>query len=318
MGKKLLRTLLFFAVFAILFACISHVVAPKDTTKEAGMHEPHAKAFLAEPEDTLDVLFLGNSEVYRGVAPLTIWEEQGITAYNCGTNDQILFQTEFYLSRFLECQSPKIVFLDTDILYRNYSTLEALSYRVEEWFPLIRYHDRWKNLQFSDFTDPIRFETPAPGKGYEYIGYHVPVDDAGHMTPSDVVEAFPSKNLRHVQNLQKLCREHGAELILFSTPSTMNWNYPRHNAAVQLSQQLGMEYLDLNLLREEIPIDWQVDAMDDGNHVNYKGARKVSSYLGKYLAERDLFADKRSLPEFASWNAAMAEFYTQNQIEPRP
>lgn len=317
MGKKILRTVLFLAVFVILFAGISHVMAPKTTTKEAGMHEPHAKAFLAEPDDTIDVVFLGNSEVYRGVAPLTIWEEQGITAYNCGTNDQILFQTECYLSRFFECQSPKVVFLETDVIYRNHSTLEALSYQVEEVLPLVRYHDRWKNLYFSDFTDPIRFDTVALGKGYEYIGYTVPTDDTGHMTPSDEVDAFPAKNRQRVQKLYDMCRAQGAELILVSVPSTMNWDYPRHNAMVQLAEELGVVYLDLNLLKEEIPIDWQVDAMDDGNHVNYMGARKISSYLGSYLAERNLFADKRSLPEFASWNEAMAEFYAENRIEPR-
>ena len=316
MGKKLLRTLLFFAGFIFLFACFNHVMAPKNTTEEAGMHEAHAKAFLAEPENTLDVLILGNSEAYRGVAPLTIWEEYGITAYSCGTNDQILYQTEDYLRRFLECQSPGVVFLETDTIFRDHSTIDMFPHRAEELFPLIRYHDRWKNLHLSDFTDPIRFDALAGGKGYEYIDYVIPVDDTGHMTPSDEVATFPGKNLNHVQNILQMCRNHGAELILFSVPSTMNWDYPRHNAMVQLAQQLGVTYIDMNLLREEIPIDWQTDAMDDGNHVNYMGARKISAYLGKYLSERNLFTDKRSMPEFAAWNDAVAEFYAANHIKP--
>jgi hypothetical protein len=84
MGKEILRTLLFFGIFAVLFAGLNHLMAPKDTTDKAGMHEAHAKAFLAEPENTVDVVILGNSEAYRGVAPLTIWEEYGITAYSTG------------------------------------------------------------------------------------------------------------------------------------------------------------------------------------------------------------------------------------------
>lgn len=315
MGKKLLRILLFFAGFVILFACFNHVMAPKNATEDAGMHEAHAKGFLAEPENTLDVLILGNSEAYRGIAPLTIWEMYGITAYSCGTNDQILYQSEDYLVRALNVQSPQVVFLETDTIFREHNTLDVVSHRLEELFPLIRYHDRWKNLQISDFTDPIRFDAVSQGKGYVYMGHADPADDTGYMTPSDEVESIPKKNIRYVQNIHDLCLDHGAELVLFSTPSTMNWYYGRHNAIVQLAQQLGVAYIDMNLMPEEVPIDWTTDTMDEGNHMNYSGAKKVSAYLGAYLSEKDLFTDKRSDPAFSAWNEAVAAFYAENEIE---
>jgi hypothetical protein len=316
MGKKILRTLLFFGIFAVLFAGLNHLMAPKDTTDKAGMHEAHAKAFLAEPENTVDVVILGNSEAYRGVAPLTIWEEYGITAYSCGTNDQILYQTEDYLARFFETQSPKVVLLETDVIYRNFSTMDEVPHMAEELFPLIRYHDRWKNLNLTDFTQPIRFAAVSEGKGYDYIGYAEAIGTEGYMEYSEDVSPFPGKNYSRVVNLLDMCRENGAELILFSTPSVMNWSYPRHNAMVQLAQELGLEYIDMNLLQEEIPIDWQVDTMDLGNHMNYTGARKVSSYLGKYLSERNLFEDKRMDPAFAQWNDAVDAYYSKHKIDP--
>lgn len=316
MGKKILRALLFLAGFALLFACFNHLMAPKNTTEEAGMHEAHAKGFLAEPAHSLDALILGNSEAYRGVTPLRIWEAYGITAYSCGTNDQILYQTEDYLSRALENQSPGVVFLETDTIFRDHNTLDVVPHQMEELFPLIRYHDRWKNLHISDFTQPIRFDAVSQGKGYTYLDHSDPVDAAGYMAPSDEVAPIPKKNIRHVQNILDLCQTHGAQLVLFSTPSTMNWNYARHNAVVQLAQQLGVEYIDMNLMPEEIPIDWRTDTMDQGNHMNYYGAKKVSEYLGKYLSETNLFTDKRSLPEFAPWNDALADFYETNHIEP--
>lgn len=318
MGKKLLRTLLFFAGFVILFACFNHLMAPKHNTEEAGMHEAHAKGFLAEPEDSLDVLILGNSEVYRGVAPLTIWEEYGITAYSCGTNGQILYQTEDYLRRALEHQHPKVVFLETDILFSDHSTLDVVPHRAEELFPLIRYHDRWKNLHFSDFTSPIRFDAVQNDKGYTFMGFVDSVDEGEYMVPSDAVEPISRKNVRHVQNILDLCQNHGAELIIFSTPSTMNGSYARHNAAIQLTEQLGIVYIDMNLMPEDVPIDWQTDSMDAGNHLNYYGAKKVSSCLGRYLTETGLFADKRTMPEFAPWNEAVTAFYAANDIQPLP
>ena len=73
----------------------------------------------------------------------------------------------------------------------------------------------------------------------------------------------------------------------------------------------------MNLMPEEIPIDYQRDYMDDGDHLNCYGAEKPSAYLGKYLSEQNLFADKRTLPEFAAWNAALAEYraFVQSDVD---
>jgi len=311
MGKKLLHSILFLAGFVLLFGCFNHVFAPKNNSTDAGIHDDYAKGFLAEPANTLDVLILGDSEVYSCVAPLKIWEEQGITAYACGTSDQKLYQAEDFLRRAFETHSPKIIFLETNILYRDHSTIDVLPHRAEELFPLIRYHDRWKKLHLSDFTDKIQFSTVFQHKGYIYQTDILPADDSTYMVPSEDLVPIPSKNIRRVKDIYDFCLDHGAELVFFSSPSTVNWNYPRHNAVAQLAQQLGTDYLDMNLLTEEIPIDWQLDTRDSGDHMNYSGAEKISVFLGNYLRETALFDDKRTVPEFAAWNDALAAFHAQ-------
>ena len=47
MGKKLLRICSFFLIFVLLFGLCSHVLLPKTNSKEAGIHDPWAKGFLA-------------------------------------------------------------------------------------------------------------------------------------------------------------------------------------------------------------------------------------------------------------------------------
>ena len=42
--------------------------------------------------------------------------------------------------------------------------------------------------------------------------------------------------------------------------------------------------------------------MDEGTHLNYWGAEKVSLFLGKYLQEKYNLKDKRKDPEYQSWN----------------
>ena len=308
MGKTIFRTILFLLIFALLFGIVSHVLVPKGNAQEDGIHNYWAKGFLAEPEDTIDVLALGDSELYSCLIPLVIWEEHGITSYTCGTSDQKLYQTESYLKRVFQTQSPKVVLLETNILFRDYSTTDRIPHFFEELLPLVRYHDRWKNLTFSDLTDPIRFTHIQRDKGYMHLEEILPADDSAYMIPTDDIASISSKNLRHVRNILDFCQAHGAQLILFSSPSTANWDYARHNRVVLLAQELGVEYIDTNLMPEEIPIDWEEDTRDHGDHMNYTGAKKVSEFMARYLDGLNLFEDKRAQVEFASWNEALADF----------
>jgi len=104
------------------------------------------------------------------------------------------------------------------------------------------------------------------------------------------------------------CRERGARLVLFSSPSPVNWSWIRHNSVEALAQRLEIPYLDTNLMPEQIPINWQQDTRDHGDHLNHAGAEKVSVYLGQYLAETGLFSDKRTQETYALWNEALADF----------
>lgn len=308
MGKQLLRTILFFLIFALLFAGFTHLLVPKSNAKEAGIHDDWAKGFLAEPDNTIDVLVLGDSEVYSCLAPLLIWQEQGITAYSCGTSDQKLYQTESYLHRVFETQSPKIVLLETNILYRDYSTTDRIPHFFEEHFPLVRYHDRWKKLTKEDFVQKVGFTHIQRDKGYMHLEEVLPADDSRYMEYTEELEPIPSKSIRHVNNILTFCQEQGARLILFSSPSTANWDYLRHNAVTQFAQELGVPYLDMNLMTEDIPIDWQTDTRDQGDHLNHNGAEKVSLWLGQYLADTGLFEDKRTWEAYAAWNDCLADF----------
>ena len=53
------------------------------------------------------------------------------------------------------------------------------------------------------------------------------------------------------------------------------------------------------------------------NILQSEAVEKTSAYLGKYLSEQNLFADKRTLPEFAAWNAALAEYraFVQSDVD---
>ena len=97
----------------------------------------------------------------------------------------------------------------------------------------------------------------------------------------------------YLEKIRMLCVKNQAELVLISTPSPANYNYKKHNGLQKLADQYSLEYLDLNLKLEEIGIDWAVDTLDKGDHLNISGAEKVTKYLGDYLSGKYGLTDRR-------------------------
>ena len=315
MRKHILSSVAFLLILAVLLAAASYVVLPKNNTKKAGMHTPQANGILGEPENTIDVLFLGNSESYCGFVPMEIWKEQGITSYVCGSSLQRLYQSEQYLRSAFRKQSPKVVILETLAVFTDYGRTEVLPDIAGEWVPILRYHDRWKSLRAEDWYEPVRYTHVRGDKGYHTFHEIEAADTTDYMKPTEETHRVPSKNIRHIQNMQEFCQEHGAQLVLVSIPSTTNWTQAEHNGIAAMAQSMGITYLDLNLMRDEVPIDWEVDTQDKGDHLNITGARKVSDFIGQWLAETGLFEDKRSWEAYSQWNQFLQEYLEDKEVD---
>ena len=309
MWKNFLRATVFLCVFALLFLAVSPVFVPKDNSFYAGIHEETSKGFLAEPENSLDVVFIGDSEVFSTFIPLRIWEQYGISSYVCSTGDQVMYQSYYYLKHVLRTQQPEVVVFEGNALYREFTIAEMLSHTAEEYFPLLRYHDRWKTLRSEDLIEPVNFQTLIRDKGYIYRTSAMPADTEGYMMPSDEIYPMPLLNQWYFHRFYTLCQEYGTKLIVVSVPSPTNWDYYYHNGVVKLLEGLDVPYLDMNLMSQEIPIDWNTESYDGGDHLNYYGACKATDYIGAYLWQTGLFEDKRESPEYEHWNSALEEFY---------
>lgn len=294
-------------LLAILFL-LSFVVNPKNNSAEAGMKDPTAVGFLGEPANSIDVLVLGDSESYSSIIPTQMWQQQGITSYVCGSHAQRLSYSEELMKQAFACQSPKIVILETNALYRKISFAYSLRQSLEEFMPVFRYHNRWKTLTLRDFDFTVNYNHMEVNKGYWYRTNVKGASTSKYMKPSDKAEQVRAKNRRYVERIAQFCADHDAQLILLSTPSTKNWNAKRHNGVSALAEELGVEYVDLNMLREQVPIDWQTDSKDKGDHLNYNGAQKVTTYLGGYLADKGIFTDHRQDSAYHSWDTCAEQF----------
>ena len=144
--RYLSRRILFLAILFLLIGLVSLVLNPKGRSKEDGFFEPRAYAYMGEPENTMDLVFLGDSLCGFSCSPMQIWQETGIPSYVCSTASEYLFQTKDMFRDFLKVQNPKMVILETDVICRTCTTDLEISYGLEKWIPAVRYHSRWKSL----------------------------------------------------------------------------------------------------------------------------------------------------------------------------
>lgn len=312
MKKKLLtnilKSLAFVGIFICILTALSYIFVPKNNTKKAGIVDQSANSIFNEKKNTIDALFLGDSESYTSFIPMNIWRDYGITSYVCGTPGQKLYYTEFFLEKTFKTQHPSLVFLETNALFRKIYFEDEVNDKLYNIFPIFKYHDRWKNLQTNDWLIKKKYTHIEDGKGYKHNLNKDSASTQGYMTPSDEFEDMPKKNIEYLKRIIDFCKEHNTKLVLVSTPSTKNWNYKRHNTIEKISKENGIEYLDLNTLQKEIPIDWKNDTRDKGDHLNYYGAVKVTKYMGQYIKSTNMFSDKRKDPEFKSWNDSLKRF----------
>ena len=268
----------FLLVLLFLLYGSSLLVMPKDNSGDAGIHYLSAMGYLAEPEDSMDILFLGDSLIYSGVSPLYMWNKYGITSYDCSIPSQKFVFANKFCKTFLEKQSPKIVFIETDTIFRNLSPEDLATFYAEQIFSVFSYHNRWKSLNKRDLNPKIEYTRIEPFRGYRLS-----------------------------------TKVNGAKLVILSMPCQKNWNYKIHNGAEEAAKKLGIDYLDLNLVKDGLNMDWAKDTRDKGEHLNNYGAEKVSDYLGKYITSLGLTADKRNMAGFESWNESHQKL--QNEID---
>lgn len=309
-GKKIGKPLLFFVILFLMLEGVSKQLEAISLKDEKLVQERNKSLvrIKKEPKNTVDVLALGDSLSYSAISPMEIWDEEGIPTFVCGQAGQKIQETYYLLKTALETQSPKVVVLEANTLFRGGSGLSAIKASIEEWgnnhSAIFRFHDVWKSYLINKEYPDYSF------KGYSFRTKVRPYRGGSYMTQSEESEEFPAGILKTMGDIERLCREHGAKLVLVGTPSPANYNFRRHNAIAKYAAEHGIKFLDMNLQIQELGIDWKKDSLDGGDHLNAIGAKKVSRSLGKYLKENFSLKDRRNGQEYASWNEKLKEYQT--------
>lgn len=154
------------------------------------------KGFFLEDTDSLDVVYLGASEVYSDIAPGYAYARDGITGYLFATQANTILNYKSQLKNILSRQKNALIVIELNgALYdddeltkeanlRNYSDhapldLNKVEYvvnnvgknRLEYLFPLIKYHGTWSDTEHAQGDEALYRRTVAENqsRGYSYL-----------------------------------------------------------------------------------------------------------------------------------------------------
>lgn len=305
--KKIAGGTIFLSGLVLILILLSALMVPRGEVYNIIDVEKKTSYFSKEAKDTIDVIIIGDSETYSAFNPLQMWKEQGITSYVCGTHAQRLCDTLSILETSLETQSPELVVLETNCLFRYAGVKPELSdrtlYEVSQYLPVFKYHNRWKQaFSVMNPTEQKKLEKEHLRKGFKLRTDVVPYTGGEWMNESDKRKAFGEKAEEYLTKIYELCKKQDIELVLVTTPAPDNWTYAKHNSVSDWADENDVKYLDMNLNVNEIQIDWAKDTRDGGDHLNFTGAKKLTAYFGSYLKDNYDLTDHRQDEIYSSWN----------------
>lgn len=324
-----------FGILCLFFLIVtSKVFLPKWITLEDNYQKSIVDGLYEEKTDSLDIIFLGNSDLYNAISPMELWNDYGIASYNYshpGTRVPINYYSVMHV---LETQSPKYIFLGVDDFFdtRNggrenltkiMSSMRlskakimasidrniqpSIASQISYTFPIIRFHSRYGELTKEDFEYAFN-KFVIPTKGFIMTDGVKPCKKNDYMNKKGNIEKISSKNLKYLDKIIDLCNEKNIEIILIETPSTDSWSHEKHNKVSKFAKSKNLKFIDMNYNLSEIGIDWKMDTRDKGDHMNISGAIKVTKFLGNYIDANLEVANHKNDSEFAKWKAEYKEY----------
>ncbi len=337
--KKILiffRLIVFLTIMFIGIVILGKVFTPKwgsrADSKIDGL-DYTVNGYYKLDKNSIDVLFLGDSSLYKSISPMEIYKDTGIASYNYSVSSARIYLLYYMLKDAYQYQKPKVIMLDPLTLFYetkekepdrrksfDYMKLSKTKYemindkffefdfneKLSYYFPLFRYHSRWSEINktniertfgnYNSITKGYIMSTLVyPGnKGFDY------------MKPKNNKVVMTDYTREYLDKFVSFCKENNIELVILGVPDTRAWGYNQNEKLKELVNEYNIKYLDLN--NDSYGIDFNTDSEDGGKHFNLNGALKVTNEVTKYLKDNYNFKDHRNEKEYESWNKDLIKY----------
>ena len=267
------------------------------------------RRFYQEEENSLDVVFLGASDVFSGFSPALAYEECGFTSYMYAIDANPGALYKYQLKEVLSTQKPQKIFVEvngflydqpmdeerlrifTENIPFSLNELEAILRFKEEdklgtLFPFIIYHGDWEKGR--GLLDQVEWRlstsrTPSVLKGI------ITCTTIDKTLPEDVVlsqEQMAAMKIgeQALEEFLAFCREEDLENIVFV-------RFPHKSADKQKMlvdqienrvRECGYSFLNLEEHKEAMGLDVLQDYYNS-EHLNIYGQSKLTTYLGDMI-----------------------------------
>ena len=324
------KTVLFLIILSVCLFAVSLIVERKSS------YDKNQRFFEEADAGHIDVFILGSSHAINGINPVQMYEQYGYTSYNLGGYGSVLLSSYWQFKLALDYCTPKLVIVDAymlenDIRYvddpganvdsdelhlnidrfpLNKTKVQAINDMLgqkEERYPFyadfIVYHDRWKELDANDFKRIANKSTVN-----ELMGG---VMEYGVHSAEFVYTDFQAGPLDHetvgttyLRKIIEECKARDIQVLVVTLPFMA---MQENQAAAMTAEQIAIEsgVYSLNLLRAPGLIDFNSDMLDAG-HLNILGAKKVTEFIGAFIAQNIPLEDHRGDPEYSTWDKAVS------------
>ncbi|MCB2306926.1 hypothetical protein LGL08_12855 [Clostridium estertheticum] len=284
--------------------------------------------------DSFDVVLLGSSHMDALINPNVLWKQFGITSFDYSTGGQPIDVTYYLLKEVLKKHKDPIVVVD---LYYLGSTdkfgdegyirtaLDNVKFSVnkvkailnttpmDQWlnyfFPIFKYHDRWKELTDTDFnfdTDETYYR-----KGFNASHDVYGKENASNSETTKTVD-LPPKTEEYLNKIITLSKKENFKLIFTNAPHDYSqtagskvWTAEpakMFNKVAEISKANNIPFINYNKLTTDLGFNFKKDMANIG-HLNIFGSEKATSYLGKYLKTNYKLTDHRNDETYKKWNS---------------
>lgn len=298
-----LRGIIFFLILLVLLYfsnIIGKYIAVKYQNKEALGTNIVDLDIMREKKNTIDVLAIGDSECYTSFSPLDLWEKNGITSFTLAKSGERLNDSYHLLKNTLKYQNPKLVLIETDMIFQTYGRLHDFMHNIKNDLfynmYLTKYHSIWKILVEKNIT---RYNSY---KGFNFYSEKAPYNgDLNYMNKEKYHKPLFYINEIYLKRIIDMCKKKGIKVVMYSAPSPNNYSKATNIKLNSLSKKYKVPFIDMNLLIDKIGIDYKVDSLDNGDHVNVSGTNKIMTYFSSYISKFNI-KDKRNDIRFSDWN----------------
>ena len=349
--KLPVMSIVFMLIVCVLYSAYVKVITPKYYTDQIYSTTVTYQGFYDLKKDTVDVLFLGSSHGACGFLPQVLYDEYKITSYNLSCEQQSLFTSYYWLCEALKTQEPRVVVLESYMLYENYDNgplvsesditrkafdnmkwsknkiqaineicqLDNTQNKLSFYFPNIRYHDRWKELKKKDIEfkkahySELKGYTMIPKKGGgDYTGYQLSeCENNTEMNP--LMQEY-------LEKIKELCKEKNIELVLVYTPAK---NYGKSVVAnlEDYAKSQDIRLIDFNDAEVFSAAGYNFGKMNsDKGHANIWGATCITKYIGSILSSEASITPHQddqweSTAEFYQFALSQCEMIYKNKPE---